>query len=81
VPSDPGTPCGKKPDGAAFIASAVHYLPGTISGSGATPLGGMYTLTFDVPGPLAVLFFSNGVSAPVLIPGAGYSYLAAPVPV
>ncbi len=78
--SDPGTPCGKKPDGQAFVASAVHALPGAISGGGATPLGGTLSLSFDVPGPLAALFLSTGVSAsPVLVPGAGYSYLSAPL--
>jgi hypothetical protein len=77
--SDPGTPCGKKPDGQAFVAAAVHVLPGTIDGSGATPLGGTLALTFDVPGPLALLFVSVGVTAPVLLPGAGYSYLFSPL--
>lgn len=75
----PGLTCAKKPDGLAFIAGAVHQLPGNIDGSGATPLGGTFTLTFDVPGPLAVLFFSTAVGAPALIPGAGYAYLASPV--
>jgi hypothetical protein len=44
-----------------------------------SPLGGTFTLSFDVPGRFAVLFFSSGVAAPLLLPGAGYSYLVAPL--
>jgi hypothetical protein len=77
--SDPGVQCGTKPDGAAFVAGAVHPLPGAIAGSGVTPLGGTFTLTFNVPGPLAVLFVSPQIRAPVHIHGAGFSYLASPL--
>jgi hypothetical protein len=77
--SPPGIACGKKPDGAAFVAGAVHMLPGNLAGSGATPLGGAFTLSFNVPGPFAALFFSTAVGTPALIPGAGYSYLASPL--
>ncbi len=74
-----GVACGKKRDGVAFIAGAVHALPGAVTGSGATRLGGTFTLSFEVPGPLAVLYLSLRVGEPVLVPGSGYSYLHTPV--
>jgi hypothetical protein len=71
TPYEPlGTPsdCGSQPDGAAFVASAVHVLPGTLAGPRTIAPGSTYVLRWDLPGPSAFLFFALGVSTPSTLP-------------
>jgi hypothetical protein len=67
-PYDPvGTPidCGSQPDGPAFVASAVHELQGTLTGARTASPGGKYVIAWDLPGPIAGLFFALGATAPM----------------
>ena len=80
-PGGTPTPCASKPDGVAYVATLVHQLPGDITSSSVIPLGGTWTLNYDVPGPNAWLFLSTDLQPPTLIPGAGFSFLATPTPV
>ncbi len=63
--------CTTLPDGPAFIATVVNQLGPGATGSGQVALGGTWSLSFDVPGPAAVLFFS-GLSQPY--PGGGFGF-------
>ena len=62
-----GTPvaCWTQADGTDLVANSVHVLSGNLMGESSASLASSYTLSWDLPGPGAFLFFSGGASSPM----------------
>ncbi|MEM7307318.1 MAG: hypothetical protein AAF682_11640 [Planctomycetota bacterium] len=64
LPAGTPTACATQPSGIDILAATVEVLGGPLSGPSRAPVGGAYTLEWELPGPGAFLLFSLGLTEP-----------------